>query len=140
MVDVPSAYLSTREESSPEAASNLPLRLAEVGAASHAEGAKCDAKLSADGQLMFFVRKCDLWAVELASNVEAQLTFSAGMPADDRHTSGVAEFIMQEEFDRYTGYWPSQRVSVTASGNTVYRLVYLQVDHSAVRTSSSSIS
>jgi hypothetical protein len=40
--------------------------------------------------------------------------------------SGVAEFIMQEEFDRYTGYWWNQK------NENEYQIAYLEVDESEV--------
>ncbi|KAJ3408360.1 dipeptidylpeptidase, partial [Chytridiales sp. JEL 0842] len=50
--------------------------------------------------LISFVRKQDLW-VTTADGVELKLTHSI----DEHVSNGVAEYIMQEEFHRYTGYW-----------------------------------
>lgn len=47
---------------------------------------------------------------------------------DEKKTAGVAEFIMQEEFNRFTGYWWSKKK--TASGN--FRIAYFEVDEKNV--------
>ena len=84
---------------------------------------------SADARLLFFVRANDLWALDLDDGAsERRLTFASAGTGDDRRMAGVADYIMQEEFDRYTGYWPAPAVEVGADGTRVYRVAYLQVD------------
>jgi len=49
--------------------------------------------------------------------------------SDNTASSGVAEFVMQEEFDRYTGYW--WQPSADSSNPSLCRILYLQVRVSA---------
>ena len=42
----------------------------------------------------------NLWVKNLKTNVELKLTSS-----EVDMTNGVPSFIIQEEFDRFTGYW-----------------------------------
>jgi len=91
-----------------------------------------DPKWSPDGALVSFIRHDDLWVADVATGVERQLTFSMLEKGDVNEgdvTSGVAEYVMQEEFDRYTGYWwQSHRDPSTKD----YVILYLQVDQSEV--------
>jgi dipeptidyl-peptidase 9 len=106
--------------------------LRELGAATHSLGPKLDAKLSADAKLMYFVRHNDLFALDIADGSERRLTFAC-QSGDDSFTAGVADYIMQEEFDRYSGFWPApQAEKRQADGAIVYRVAYLHVDQSNV--------
>jgi dipeptidyl-peptidase-4 len=60
-----------------------------------------DPKLSADGGKVAFVRNNELYAIDLATKAETQLSHGA-VPGV---AHGLAEFIAQEEMDRSTGYW-----------------------------------
>eukprot|EP00455_Lapot_gusevi_P038187 TRINITY_DN4277_c0_g1_i6.p1 TRINITY_DN4277_c0_g1~~TRINITY_DN4277_c0_g1_i6.p1 ORF type:complete len:808 (+),score=168.22 TRINITY_DN4277_c0_g1_i6:96-2519(+) len=102
-----------------------PLLLGEV-AAGGAEGAKMDSKLSPDASLLSYVSQQDIWLTELSTNTHRRITFS---PA--HHSCGVAEFVMQEEFDRYTGYWWAPTTTQTQT-HRVYRLLFVEVDESQV--------
>lgn len=52
-------------------------------------------------------------------------------PAKDPKSAGVASYIIQEEFDRYSGYW--WQPSSTESGRKkVHRILYEEVDESEV--------
>mgnify|MGYP001799371571 FL=1 len=80
-----------------------------------------DAKVSPDGGFVSFVRDGAVYAIDLASGTETRLT-----PLSDPENAiayGVAEFVAQEEMDRYTGYWwsPDDRF-----------LAYTKVDESTV--------
>ena len=60
-----------------------------------------DPKLIRDGSKVAFVRDDELFALDLATRKESQLTHGAGGGI----THGLAEFIAQEEMDRATGFW-----------------------------------
>jgi dipeptidyl-peptidase-4 len=60
-----------------------------------------DPRLSPDGRSVSFVRGGELWVAPVAGGAEKQLT-SGATPS---RTHAVAEFVAQEELDRFTGYW-----------------------------------
>lgn len=64
-----------------------------------------------------------MWLYDLVSQKAVQLTQTA-----DPCKSAVPSYAVQEEFNRYTGYW-WQPVRFTNSDNSVtYRIVYEEVD------------
>lgn len=80
-----------------------------------------DAKVSPDGNYVSFIRDGAVYAISLTTGEERLLT-----PLNDPENAlsyGVAEFVAQEEMDRYTGYWwsPDDRY-----------LAYTKVDESTV--------
>jgi len=64
-------------------------------------GARMDPKISPDSKSVSFIREGDIWILNLENLQETRLTFASSRGK----TAGVAEYIIQEEFDRYTGYW-----------------------------------
>jgi dipeptidyl-peptidase 4 len=64
-------------------------------------GFATDPKVSPKGSFVSFVRARNLWAIDLASGKEVQLTSDGS----DTIGNGVAEFVADEEMDRHTGYW-----------------------------------
>ena len=60
-----------------------------------------DPKFSSTGRYVSFVRDQNLFVIDLDSFEERQLTKDGG----GLIRNGMAEFIAQEEMDRYTGYW-----------------------------------
>lgn len=60
-----------------------------------------DAKVSETGRYVSFIRDQNLFAIDLESDEEQQLTRDGG----DTVRNGMAEFISMEEMDRDTGYW-----------------------------------
>jgi dipeptidyl-peptidase-4 len=66
-------------------------------------GAAIDAKLSPKGRFVTYVRDQNLYAIEVQSGQQFALTTEG----QDTVSFGVAEFVAQEEMDRYTGYWTS---------------------------------
>ena len=80
-----------------------------------------DAKVSPGGRYVSFVRDGAVYAIDLNSGAEIRLTPLA--EPDKAIAYGVAEFVAQEEMDRYTGYWwsPDDRF-----------LAYTKVDESTV--------
>ena len=82
--------------------------------------AETDVKFSPKDRFVSFVRGQDLFLLETASNKEFRAT-SGGKGAVSNAT---AEFIAQEEMDRFTGYWWSDDEKFIA---------YTQVDESPVK-------
>ncbi|MCC6382254.1 MAG: DPP IV N-terminal domain-containing protein [Dehalococcoidia bacterium] len=60
-----------------------------------------DPRLSPDGAYVAFVRDGDLHVADVATGSVRRLTFAA----EPGLTSGLAEFIAQEELDRARGFW-----------------------------------
>lgn len=137
---------------------NLEDRLLNEIPSSFSDVAKMDAKLSPGGEFVSFVARGDIFVTHLPTGIERQVTFSAQVAAaataanspppyhdaqqhvlamdnsaESEHcgvTSGVAEFIMQEEFGRFTGYWWSP----SKNENGEFLICYLEVDERAVPT------
>ena len=65
-----------------------------------------DAKVSPGGKYVSFVRDGAVYAIDLRSGEEKRLTPEAD--PENAVAYGVAEFVAQEEMDRYTGYWWSR--------------------------------
>jgi dipeptidyl-peptidase-4 len=78
-----------------------------------------DAQVSEGGRYVSFIREQNLFAIDLDSGKELQLTSDGGGTT----RNGMAEFIAMEEMDRDTGYWwsPDDRY-----------IAYTQVDESPV--------
>ena len=66
-----------------------------------APGYPIDPRLSPDGARLACVRDQDLYVTDVSTGVERRLTEGGGGAI--RH--GEAEFVAQEEMDRYEGYW-----------------------------------
>jgi dipeptidyl-peptidase-4 len=64
-------------------------------------GALIDPKFSPDGKRISYVRGHDVYMLDLAAGKEQAVT--TGGTALVSH--GLAEFVAQEEMDRFTGYW-----------------------------------
>ena len=78
-----------------------------------------DARFSPSGQAVSYVRDKTLYVMDLASGAERGVS-----PKGDGPISyGTAEFVAQEEMDRYTGYW-------WADGDRA--IAYTRVDESPV--------
>jgi dipeptidyl-peptidase-4 len=60
-----------------------------------------DPHLSPDGTHVAYVRDRDLYVTDLATSEEARLTTSG----DPSVTNGLAEFVAQEEMQRFGGFW-----------------------------------
>jgi len=65
------------------------------------DAGETDPSFSPLGRFVSFVRERDLYVHDLETGRETRLTKGAS----DVISNGVAEFIAQEEMDRYTGYW-----------------------------------
>ncbi|KAK9722351.1 hypothetical protein K7432_002739 [Basidiobolus ranarum] len=78
--------------------------------------------------LVAYVKQRDIW-VSTMSGQEIQLTF-CGNSDDSGISCGTPEFVMQEEFDRFSGfYWAP---STAACTDSLERILYLQVSESNV--------
>ncbi|HEX3896144.1 MAG TPA: S9 family peptidase [Rudaea sp.] len=64
-------------------------------------GAAIDPKISPKGRYVSYVRDQNLWVIDLTTNKPLQLTHDGGSVIHN----GEAEFIAEEELDRFTGYW-----------------------------------
>lgn len=62
-----------------------------------------DAKVSPAGRYVSFIRNEALYAIELATGKEQRLSPLA--EPDKAIGYGIAEYVAQEEMDRYNGYW-----------------------------------
>ncbi|MHB8286696.1 MAG: S9 family peptidase, partial [Caulobacteraceae bacterium] len=96
-----------------EGASGAVKKLAAPGAGNS------DARFSPKGRFVSYVRDQNLYAFDLTADHERAIT-TAGK---DSVSFGVAEFVAQEEMDRYTGYWWSPAEDAIA---------YARVDESGV--------
>ena len=83
--------------------------------------AEIDATLCDSGERVVFVRGSELFAVDVATRRETQLT--RGAPAGV--TRGLSDFNGQEEFDEPSGFWLSPGCD---------RIAYLEVDEREVDT------
>ena len=82
-------------------------------------GDEVDAKVSPKGGFVSYVRDQNLYIKPLAGGPERALTTEG----KDALSFGTAEFIAQEEMDRFTGYWWSPNEALIA---------YTRVDESTV--------
>lgn len=106
-------------------------------------GARMDPQICPNNpNLVAFINTNDLWVVNTSTGQEIRLTYSnkgTGSLQQEPISSGVPSFVVQEEFDRYTGYWwePVTDFTHNASptsltGPHTYRIMYEEVDESEV--------
>lgn len=80
-----------------------------------------------DSNLVSYVLNDNLWIQDLSTKNEIQLTKTA-----DPLKSGVPSYAVQEEFNRYTGYWWQPVRQVNADESVTYRIAYEEIDDSSV--------
>lgn len=85
------------------------------------KGFETDPKVFGDGQYVGYIRDNNLYVKELKSGLERQLSDGA----TELIRNGIASFVVQEELDRYTGYWPSPDAG---------HIAYTQTDDGPVAT------
>jgi dipeptidyl-peptidase 4 len=78
-------------------------------------GTILDPKLSRDGKNVAYVRDYDVYVFNRTKEKERRLTFGG----NERISHGLAEFVAQEEMDRYSGFWwsPDSRFIVYEEAN-----------------------
>ncbi len=64
-----------------------------------------DAQVAPSGRYVSFVSRQNLWVVDLKTNLKQRLTDDG----KDTVHNGEAEFIAQEEMERFSGYWWSPK-------------------------------
>uniref|UniRef100_A0A7N6BTW1 dipeptidyl-peptidase IV n=1 Tax=Anabas testudineus TaxID=64144 RepID=A0A7N6BTW1_ANATE len=99
-------------------------------------GTRMDPKICpGEPDFIAFINNNDLWIANIKTSEERRLTYChKGLDniKDDPKSAGVATFVIQEEFDRFTGYWWSpSAVEDSNGGKTVY-LLYEEVDETEV--------
>lgn len=108
-------------------------------ASSRVEGARLDPKLCPhNSQLLAFINQGDIWVANIEDGQECRLTYTntgSGSLEDEPLSAGTPSFVVQEEFDRYTGYWwcpvTTGRHAETTGGAT-YCILYEEVDEGTV--------
>uniref|UniRef100_A0A8B9RDR6 dipeptidyl-peptidase IV n=1 Tax=Astyanax mexicanus TaxID=7994 RepID=A0A8B9RDR6_ASTMX len=99
-------------------------------------GIRMDPKICpGDPNFIAFINNNDLWVTNIESGGERRLTFchkGLNNVKDDPKSAGVATFVIQEEFDRFTGYWWCPTASHLPNGGKTLQLLYEEVDESEV--------
>ncbi len=85
------------------------------------KGFETDPKVFGKGRYVSYIRENNLYVKDLDSGLERQLSDGA----TELIRNGIASFVVQEELDRFTGYWPSPDAG---------RIAYTQTDESDVAT------
>ncbi|XP_018602281.1 dipeptidyl peptidase 8-like isoform X1 [Scleropages formosus] len=124
----------TVRDGGPHGFTNQPLRPMKVETS--CPNIRMDPKLCpVDPTWFCFVHSCDIWIGNLETGEERRLTFAhKGLPnlRDDPKSAGVASFLLQEEFDRYTGYWWCPVAEEVPGGSQMLRILYEENDESDV--------
>ncbi|XP_052459508.1 dipeptidyl peptidase 9 isoform X5 [Carassius gibelio] len=99
-------------------------------------GIRMDPKISpGHPSFIAFINNNDLWVTNIETAEERRLTFchkGLNNVKEDPKSAGVATFVIQEEFDRFTGYWWSPAAPEDADGGRTLQLLYEEVDESEV--------
>ncbi|XP_048668330.1 dipeptidyl peptidase 9 isoform X3 [Marmota marmota marmota] len=100
-------------------------------------GPRMDPKICpADPAFFSFINNSDLWVANIETGEERRLTFchrGLSNVLDDPKSAGVATFVIQEEFDRFTGCWWCPTATWEGSeGLKTLRILYEEVDESEV--------
>lgn len=80
-----------------------------------------DVKFSPKGNFVSYIREQNIYALNIASGEERQLTVDGGGTIKN----GMSEFVAQEEMSRMTGYWWSPNEK---------HIAFLRVDETPVQT------
>ncbi|KAL2090318.1 hypothetical protein ACEWY4_015006 [Coilia grayii] len=111
-----------------------PMKPAEIK--TQCSGTRMDPKICpGDPTFLAFISNSDLWVASIESGEEQRLTFchkGLNNVKEDPKSAGVATFVIQEEFDRFTGYWWCPVAVEDADGGKTLQLLYEEVDESEV--------
>ncbi|XP_063554692.1 dipeptidyl peptidase 8 isoform X7 [Gorilla gorilla gorilla] len=94
---------------------------------------RMDPKLCpADPDWIAFIHSNDIWISNIVTREERRLTYVHNELAnmeEDARSAGVATFVLQEEFDRYSGYWwcPKAETS-TANPKVTFKMSEIMTD------------
>ncbi|KAM3619668.1 uncharacterized protein V6R79_011590 [Siganus canaliculatus] len=103
---------------------------------SQSSGTRMDPKICpGDPNLIGFIINNDIWVTSIQTKEERRLTFchkGVDNPKEDTKSAGVATFVTQEEFDRFTGYWWSPVAREESDGGKTLQILYEEVDESGV--------
>uniref|UniRef100_A0A8C2X5P8 dipeptidyl-peptidase IV n=1 Tax=Cyclopterus lumpus TaxID=8103 RepID=A0A8C2X5P8_CYCLU len=101
---------------------------------SRSSGTRMDPKICpGDPNFIGFINNNDIWVTSTETGEERRLTFchkGIDNPKDDPKSAGIATFVTQEEFDRFTGYWWSP--AAREDGGKTLQILYEEVDESEV--------
>uniref|UniRef100_A0A669CVT2 dipeptidyl-peptidase IV n=1 Tax=Oreochromis niloticus TaxID=8128 RepID=A0A669CVT2_ORENI len=99
-------------------------------------GTRMDPKICpGDPDFIAFINNNDLWIANIKTGEERRLTYChKGLDnvKEDPKSAGVATFVIQEEFDRFTGYWWSPTAVEDPNGGKTVYLLYEEVDETEV--------
>nr|XP_057928548.1 dipeptidyl peptidase 9-like isoform X1 [Doryrhamphus excisus] len=99
-------------------------------------GTRMDAKICpTDDDVISFIHNNDIWVTNIKTNEEKRLTFchkGIDKPNEDAKTAGVASFVTQEEFNRFTAYWWRPVAQHESDGGKAIQILYEEVDESEV--------
>uniref|UniRef100_A0A8C9YE06 dipeptidyl-peptidase IV n=1 Tax=Sander lucioperca TaxID=283035 RepID=A0A8C9YE06_SANLU len=99
-------------------------------------GTRMDPKICpGDPDLIAFINNNDLWIAHIKTGEERRLTHchkGVDNVKEDPKSAGVATFVIQEEFDRFTGYWWSPSAVEDTNGGKTVNLLYEEVDETEV--------
>uniref|UniRef100_A0A4W6D8V7 dipeptidyl-peptidase IV n=2 Tax=Lates calcarifer TaxID=8187 RepID=A0A4W6D8V7_LATCA len=99
-------------------------------------GTRMDPKICpGDPNFIGFISNNDIWVTSIETGEEKRLTFchkGIDNPKEDPKSAGVATFVTQEEFDRFTGYWWSPAAREESDGGKTLQILYEEVDESEV--------
>ncbi|XP_061884105.1 dipeptidyl peptidase 9-like [Entelurus aequoreus] len=103
---------------------------------SQCSSTRMDAKICpADCDFISFIHNNDIWVTSIKTSEEKRLTFchkGIDKPYEDAKTAGVASFVTQEEFNRFTAYWWSPVAHDESDGGKTLKILYEEVDESEV--------
>ncbi|XP_034737084.1 dipeptidyl peptidase 9-like isoform X2 [Etheostoma cragini] len=103
---------------------------------SQGSGTRMDPKICpGDPNFIGFVNNNDIWVTSIETGEERRLTFchkGIDNPKEDPKSAGIATFVTQEEFDRFTGYWWSPAAREESDGGKTLQILYEEVDESEV--------
>ncbi|KAK1896950.1 Dipeptidyl peptidase 9 [Dissostichus eleginoides] len=111
-----------------------PMRPVEIK--SESPGTRMDPKIChGDPNFIGFINNNDIWVTSIETGEERRLTFchkGIDNPKEDPKSAGIATFVTQEEFDRFTGYWWSPAAREESDGGKTLQVLYEEVDESNV--------